>query len=162
MTAAGTDASPRQSLRGTTRGTGDWHLFTAIFDNKHSEIYVDGYCESSGKSPGTNSLDGLTIGCDHAGVFFLTGSVAEVRPDPTLPRHTSGTLPSPPSFPFQRLPSPSRGFLPLSEAFFPFQRLPSPPSFLPPASPTSQLPASPYLPVPASCTPRRALCVWPG
>ena len=26
-----------------------------------------------------NELDGLSIGCDHNGVFFLTGSLAEIR-----------------------------------------------------------------------------------
>jgi hypothetical protein len=79
MTASGVDSSPRHSLRGTTRGTGHWHIYTAVFDNKRSEIFVDGYCEASGKAVGSNALDGLSIGCDHAGVFFLTGSMAELR-----------------------------------------------------------------------------------
>jgi len=63
----------------STRGTGEWHIYTAIFDHKRSEIYCDGYCEASGKSAGSNALDGLSIGCDHNGVFFLTGSIAELR-----------------------------------------------------------------------------------
>jgi len=79
MTASGQDQAPRQSLRGSTRGTGDWHVYTAIFDHRRSEIYVDGYCEASGKSVGANVLDGLSLGCDHNGVFFLTGSLAEMR-----------------------------------------------------------------------------------
>jgi len=79
MTASGQDASPRQSLRGTTRGTGEWHIYTAVFDHKKSEIFCDGYCEASGKTAGANSLDGLSIGCDHNGVFFLTGSITELR-----------------------------------------------------------------------------------
>jgi hypothetical protein len=79
MTASGQDSSPRHSLRGTTRGTGDWHIYTAIFDHRRSEIFVDGYCEASGKSVGGNGLDGLSIGCDHNGVFFLTGSLTELR-----------------------------------------------------------------------------------
>ena len=79
MTASGQDASPRHSLRGSTRGTGDWHIYTAIFDHRRSEIYVDGYCEASGKSAGGNGLDGLSVGCDHNGVFYLTGSLAELR-----------------------------------------------------------------------------------
>lgn len=79
MSASGEDSAPKQSLRGSTRGTGDWHIYTAIFDNKKSEIFVDGYCEASGKTAGPNSLDGLSIGCDHNGVFFLTGSIAELR-----------------------------------------------------------------------------------
>lgn len=79
MTASGQDASPRQSLRGTTRGTGEWHIYTAIFNHKRSEIYCDGYCEASGKTAGANALDGLSIGCDHNGVFFLTGSICELR-----------------------------------------------------------------------------------
>jgi len=79
MTASGHDQSPRNSLRGSTRGTGDWHVYTAVFDQRKSEIYVDGYCEASGKNVGANCLDGLSIGCDHTGVFFLTGMIAELR-----------------------------------------------------------------------------------
>ena len=97
----------------STRGTGDWHVYTAVFDQRKSEIYVDGYCEASGKNVGANCLDGLSIGCaasrrgrrpsrmqsrqracasatptrwacgcarcDHTGVFFLTGMIAELR-----------------------------------------------------------------------------------
>jgi len=79
ITASGQDASPRHSLRGSTRGTGDWHVYTAIFDHRRSEIFVDGYCEASGKTAGGNGLDGLSIGCDHNGVFYLTGSLSELR-----------------------------------------------------------------------------------
>ena len=42
-------------------------------------MFVDGNCESSGKNVGSNSLDGLSLGCDHTGVFFLTGMIAELR-----------------------------------------------------------------------------------
>ena len=35
--------------------------------------------EASGKSVGANGLDGLSLGCDHNGVFFLQGSFAELR-----------------------------------------------------------------------------------
>ena len=31
------------------------------------------------KQVGSNSLDGLSLGCDHTGVFFLTGMIAELR-----------------------------------------------------------------------------------
>mmetsp|Transcript_49360 Transcript_49360/g.106910 ORF Transcript_49360/g.106910 Transcript_49360/m.106910 type:complete len:340 (-) Transcript_49360:1257-2276(-) len=79
MTASGHDASPKHSLRGSTRGTGDWHIYTAIFDQRRSEVFVDGFCEASGKNVGNNSLDGLSIGCDHNGIFFLIGSLAELR-----------------------------------------------------------------------------------
>jgi len=79
MTASGHDSSPRHSLRGSTRGTGDWHVYTAIFDQRRSEVYVDGFCEATGKNVGTNVLDGLSIGCDHNGVFFLNGALAEIR-----------------------------------------------------------------------------------
>ena len=79
ITASGQDSSPRNSLRGSTRGTGEWHVYTTVFDHRRSEIYVDGYCEASGKSAGGNGLDGLSLGCDHNGVFFLNGSIAEVR-----------------------------------------------------------------------------------
>lgn len=74
----GTD-SPKHQARGSTRGTGEWHLYTAVFDQKNSEMFVDGNCESSGKNVGSNSLDGLSLGCDHTGVFFLTGMIAELR-----------------------------------------------------------------------------------
>lgn len=74
----GTD-SPKYSARGSTRGTGEWHVYTAVFDQKKSEMYVDGNCEASGKNVGSNSLDGLSLGCDHTGVFFLTGMIAELR-----------------------------------------------------------------------------------
>mmetsp|Transcript_25819 Transcript_25819/g.78500 ORF Transcript_25819/g.78500 Transcript_25819/m.78500 type:complete len:356 (-) Transcript_25819:758-1825(-) len=79
MTASGHDAVPSQSMRGSTRGDGEWHVFTAIFDVRKSELYVDGVREASGKNVGNNRLDGLSIGCDHSGVFFLIGSVAELR-----------------------------------------------------------------------------------
>jgi len=80
ITASGHDASPKHSLRGATRGTGEWHIYTAVFDTKRSEIYVDGFCEATGnKSVGSNLLDGLSIGCDHNGIFFLIGCVAELR-----------------------------------------------------------------------------------
>ena len=73
------DRPRRRVTLGSTRGTGDWHIYTAIFDHRRSEIFVDGYCEASGKSVGGNGLDGLSIGCDHNGVFFLTGSLTELR-----------------------------------------------------------------------------------
>jgi hypothetical protein len=107
MTASGHDAAPKASLRGSTRGTGAWHIYTAIFDHRRSECFVDGACEASGTSVGGNELDGLSVrsppstalpassslllrapppplherlprtrqvGCDHSGVFFLTGA----------------------------------------------------------------------------------------
>ena len=74
----GTD-SPKHSARGSTRGTGEWHVYTAVFDQKKSEMFVDGNCEASGKNVGSNSLDGLSLGCDHTGVFFLSGMIAELR-----------------------------------------------------------------------------------
>mmetsp|Transcript_4354 Transcript_4354/g.13990 ORF Transcript_4354/g.13990 Transcript_4354/m.13990 type:complete len:359 (+) Transcript_4354:41-1117(+) len=79
ITASGHDAPPQRSLRGSTRGTGEWHIYTAVFDARRSELYVDGSCEATGKSVGGNRLDGLSIGCDHNGVFFLIGAIAEVR-----------------------------------------------------------------------------------
>jgi len=79
MTASGEDAAPRQSMRGSTRSMGDWHIYTAVYNHKRSEIFVDGYCEGSGKMIGGNDLDGLSLGCDHNGVFFLTGAIAEIR-----------------------------------------------------------------------------------
>ena len=78
MTASGQDSAPRNSLRGSTRGTGEWHIYTAIYDERKSEMFVDGYCEASAKNVGNNKLDGLSIGCDHNGVFFLSGAIAGV------------------------------------------------------------------------------------
>ena len=46
---------------------------------RRSEIFVDGLLEASGKSVGNNALDGLSIGCDHNGVFYLHGALAELR-----------------------------------------------------------------------------------
>ena len=54
-------------------------MYTAVFDHKKSEMYVDGNCEAFGKNVGSNSLDGLSLGCDHTGVFYLTGMIAELR-----------------------------------------------------------------------------------
>lgn len=65
----------------STRSTGDWHIYTAIYDHRKSEVYVDGYCEGSGKSAGSNGLDGLSVGCDHNGVFYLVRSYS-YRPPP--------------------------------------------------------------------------------
>lgn len=79
MTASGRDAAPKFSMRGSTRGTGEWHIFTAVFDGRRSEVFVDGYCECSGKPIGANALDGLSVGCDHNDVFFLQGAIAELR-----------------------------------------------------------------------------------
>jgi hypothetical protein len=79
MSASGTDSAPKSSLRGHTRSSGEWHVYTAIYDHKRSELFVDGVCEASGKSVGANGLDGLTLGCDHTGVFYLHGAIAEVR-----------------------------------------------------------------------------------
>ena len=74
MTADGRgQESPSQLLRGATRGNGSWHVYTAIFHGSKSEMFVDGRCEGSGQSVGGGALDGISIGCDHSGVFFLKG-----------------------------------------------------------------------------------------
>jgi len=80
MTADGHGVeSPAKLLRGATRGNGQWHVYTAIFDGPRSEMYVDGRCEGAGKNVGNGSLDGLSMGCDHSGVFHLQGAIAELR-----------------------------------------------------------------------------------
>ena len=82
MTATGSGTAapgPSQMLRGRTRATDTWHVYTAIYDGDKSAIYVDGVCEGSGKSVGKGSLDGLRIGCDHTATFHLKGAIAEVR-----------------------------------------------------------------------------------
>ena len=71
--------APAQLLRGTTRSSDTWHVYTAIFDGAKSEMFVDGVREASGRSVGNASLDGLLLGCDHTSTFFLRGKVAEVR-----------------------------------------------------------------------------------
>jgi len=80
MTADGRGVeSPAKLLRGATRGNGQWHVYTAIFDGAKSEMYVDGRCEGAGKTVGNGSLDGISMGCDHSGVFHLKGAIAELR-----------------------------------------------------------------------------------
>ncbi len=37
MTASGGESAPKNSLRGSTRGIGEWHVYTAIFD--HSRFH---------------------------------------------------------------------------------------------------------------------------
>ena len=70
---------PAMLLRGSTKSTNDWHVYTAIYDGSKSAMYVDGRKEASGKSVGTSALDGLRIGCDHTSTFFLKGAIAELR-----------------------------------------------------------------------------------
>jgi len=70
---------PKSLLRGRTRSTDAWHLYTCIFDGDKSELYVDGIKEAGGKAVGHAHLDGIRIGCDHTGTFFLTGMMSELR-----------------------------------------------------------------------------------
>jgi len=80
MTADGVGtSSPAKLLRGATRSNGQWHVYTAIFNGSKSEMFIDGRCEGARKTVGGGTLDGLTIGCDHSGVFHLRGSIAELR-----------------------------------------------------------------------------------
>jgi hypothetical protein len=72
-------AAPGQLLRGSTKSTDEWHVYTAIFDGEKSEIYIDGRKEAAGKTVGRSSLDGLRIGCDHTSTYFLRGAIAELR-----------------------------------------------------------------------------------
>jgi len=82
MTAYGsgeTTPGPSHLLRGRTRATNAWHVYTAIYDGDKSELYVDGIREASGKAVGKGSLDGLRLGCDHTATFYLKGAIAELR-----------------------------------------------------------------------------------
>jgi len=82
MTAHGSgDVAPGAPhlLRGHTRSTGSWHVYTAVYDGDKSELYIDGLLEARGKSVGKASLDGVRLGCDHTGTFHLKGAIAEVR-----------------------------------------------------------------------------------
>jgi len=82
MTATGSGGDvpgPSHLLRGRTRATDVWHIYTAIFDGDKSELYMDGIREAGGKSVGRSPLDGLRIGCDHTATFFLKGAIAELR-----------------------------------------------------------------------------------
>jgi len=74
----GNDA-PAQLMRGSTRSTNEWHVYTAIYNGSQSAMFVDGVREASGKNVGSSALDGLRIGCDHTSTFFLKGAVAELR-----------------------------------------------------------------------------------
>ena len=71
--------APSKLLRGATRSMGTWHVYTAIYHGERSELYVDGLLEASGKTVGGGRLDGLRIGNDHTGTFFLRGAIAELR-----------------------------------------------------------------------------------
>jgi len=71
--------APAKLLRGQTRSVGTWHVYTAVFDGDRSAMYVDGVKEASGRSAGSSPLDGVRLGCDHTGTFFLKGAVAELR-----------------------------------------------------------------------------------
>ena len=53
-----TTPGPSHLLRGRTRATNAWHVYTAIYDGDKSELYVDGIREASGKAVGKGSLDG--------------------------------------------------------------------------------------------------------
>ena len=48
-------------LRGTTRSSTGWHVYSCIFDGANSELRVDGVLEASGDA-GSNPLSGLIIG----------------------------------------------------------------------------------------------------
>lgn len=122
MTASGHGAVPTQSMRGSTRGTGEWHVITAIFDTRKSELFVDGGREATGKNVGNNRLDGLSIGCDHSGVFFLMGSVAEVR---VAGSYTAFPTPDPP--PLSRTLRASQPHPPCPAASAPDEPQPPPP-----------------------------------
>ena len=79
MTASGMGQSaPSQLLRGRPRANDAWHIYTAVYDGKSSELFVDGVREAGGKSVGSASLDGLRLGSDHTSTFFLNGAIAEV------------------------------------------------------------------------------------
>ena len=67
MTASGQDSSPRQSLRGTTRSTGEWHIYTAIYDHKRSEVYVDGARAGHPAFPSIQLIKGAPIPSPVAG-----------------------------------------------------------------------------------------------
>ena len=103
ITASGHDAPPQRSLRGSTRGTGEWHIYTAVFDARRSELYVDGSCEATGKSVGGNRLDG------RSSPFRL---LRPPLPDSCMrllsPTGTAGRPPTPP--PLLGAPPPLRPF----------------------------------------------------
>lgn len=94
MTAHGSSRrAPSQLLRGTTRSEGKWHVYTAVFDGERSALFVDGVREASGKAVGEGTLNGLRLGCDAAGKFFLRGAIAECRVfDCVLGSETRGQL----------------------------------------------------------------------
>ena len=66
ITASGHDAPPQRSLRGSTRGTGEWHIYTAVFDARRSELF--------------RSLVQLDFSPDRANAFIDNPEVWELRP----------------------------------------------------------------------------------
>lgn len=48
-------------LRGTTRSSTGWHVYSCIFDGANSELRVDGVLEASGDA-GSNGPSGFTVG----------------------------------------------------------------------------------------------------
>ena len=66
-------------LRGTTRSSTGWHVYSCIFDGANSELRVDGVLEASGDA-GSNPLSGLIIGRNRdLESWPLIGSLAEHR-----------------------------------------------------------------------------------
>lgn len=68
---------PERIIYGKTRDTKAWHVYTAVLDGQHSQLFVDGDLEGSGNA-GSNGLEGLTVGGDQLGHFGLHGGVLEV------------------------------------------------------------------------------------
>ena len=66
-------------LRGTTRSSTGWHVYSCIFDGANSELRVDGVLEASGDA-GSSPQTGLIIG-RHRDLrnWPLVGSLAEFR-----------------------------------------------------------------------------------
>mmetsp|Transcript_22877 Transcript_22877/g.26901 ORF Transcript_22877/g.26901 Transcript_22877/m.26901 type:complete len:409 (+) Transcript_22877:153-1379(+) len=75
------DPIPSCILSGNTQ-PGEWHVYTAVFNEDGSELYVDGRREGGAQhsNVGVGMLDGLTIGADHRNDFPLGSTVESSIP----------------------------------------------------------------------------------
>ena len=78
-------------VMGTTQ-PGEWHIYTAVYHQEDSELYVDGKREGwdpnqmdENADVGIGVLDGLTLGTDHRNDFPLGGLVDGASLTPLFP-----------------------------------------------------------------------------
>lgn len=80
--AFNTNTSTESVFAGSTKSTSftpdtSRHIFSLLFDDASSAQWVDGVDYSSATSPGTDGLDGLSIGARFGNTSYLEGYVTE-------------------------------------------------------------------------------------